>query len=563
MNEIFKTTRLKFDQMYEDSVGFLQKTYGEVGRYFSNASPFGQLLRVTLNLGKLIFFYIEDSITELNINKATRPESVRGLAALVGHNVTRSISASGDVRLTYSGKSISMYGNTLIIPNYTKIKNNGTGLKYTIVLPNEETRLELNARNSIVVKVLQGEIEVQKLTATGGALQSYNIPVRGAKNIDHFFVNIYINNELWKTYESLYDIPKGAKGCIVKTSVTNGLDLFFGNDFFGKIPEFGSEIRVEYMVNQGTDGNINVRDGAVQWKFLDSGYDITGEEIDLNEALNVTIEREINFGTNYEPLFLTRLIAPKTSKSFVLANAENYVIFLEKFNYFGIIDAFTTYNDNYLDDNNVIYLFLVPDVNKKYTSNDNYFTIDQSNFILTDSEKEKVYMLIEESGQKMVTAVNKIVDPIIKKYILNITLIIFEGYSKEFIKQQIIDNLSQYFSHNRRRDRIPKSDLIRIIEGIDGIDSVNLWFVSQENELNKKFDANAPIVGLDEFGDIIIGRGELPLIRGGWEDRNGVYYEDSTSDSKPSSINIVVKQTVSKSYNAERHRINIEKIRNN
>ena len=192
MNEIFKNTRLKFTQMYDDSITFLEKTYNSVGDYFTNASPFGQLLRVTLNLGKMILFYIEDSITELNINTASRDESIRGLAALVGHNSTRAISASGDVRLTYSGKSIDMYGNTLIIPNFTKIKNNTNNLLYTIILPSEETRIELNSRNYIIVKVLQGEIEVQKIMSMGGSLQSYNVGVRGGKNIDNFYTKVYV-----------------------------------------------------------------------------------------------------------------------------------------------------------------------------------------------------------------------------------------------------------------------------------------------------------------------------------------------------------------------------------
>ena len=561
-NEIFKTTRLRFDQMYEDSVEFLQKTYGSVGRYFSNASPFGQLLKVTLNMGRLIFFYIEDSITELNINKATRSDSVRGLAALVGHNVTRSISASGDIRITYNGKSVDIYGNTLIIPNYTQIKNNTNGLKYTIVLPSEEVRLELTERNSIVIKIVQGEIEVQKFLGNGEPLQSYNAAVRGGKNIDQFFVNVFVNNEKWRVYDSIYDIPRNGKGCIVKTSVNTGVDIFFGNENFGAIPENGSEIRIEYMTNQGSEGNINATDKLMEWKFLDDGFDITGEEVDINEVASVTIETPIDFGTNFEPLFLTRLIAPKTSRSFVLANPDNYIIFLEKFNYFGIIDAFTTFEDEYIDDDNVIYLFLVPDVNKKITGADNYFTISQEEFILTEEEKDKVYQLIEESGQKIVTAVNQIIDPIIKKYILNISLITFEGYSKDLIKQQIISILSEYFATNRRRDRIPKSDLIRLIEDIPGVDSVNVWFVSEENEVNLQADPESPLVGLDEFGDIVIGRGELPLIRGGWEDRNGVFYEDSTNDAKPSTVNIVVKKTVPMTYNAERHRINVENIRN-
>jgi len=562
MNEIFKKTRIKFAEMYDDSVTFLEKTYGSVGNYFTNASPFGQLLRVILNMSQMIFYYIEDSITELNINTATRSESVRGLAKLVGHNPTRPIAASGELRLTYNGEIPDIYGNSLIISNYTTLKSGVNNLKYTIFLDSDSTSLELTARNSINVKVKQGSIEVQKFTANGDNLQSYNAAIRGGKYIDHYEVTVYVNNEKWKIYESLYDIPRDGKGCLVKTSLNTGIDIFFGNSNFGGVPVLGSEIRIEYLLTQGAEGNINTKDSDMDWKFIDAGYDISGGDVDLNKFVSTTIEKSITFGTNYEPLFLTRIIAPKTSRSFVLANPENYVIFLEKFNYFGIIDAFSTFDDDYLDDDNVIYLFLVPDVNKRITGNDNYFTIPVEYFTLTDDEEDKIYDLIEGSGQKMVTAVNTIVDPIITKYILNISLIIFEGYSKDFIKQQIINKMSQYFAVLRRRDRIPKSDLIKIIEEVDGVDSVNLWFVSQNNEANKKNNPAATDIEIDEFGDIVIGRGELPLIRGGWEDRNGITYEDSTNDQKPSTINISVKKVVPKTYNAERNRINIDNIRN-
>lgn len=560
MNEIFKTTRLKFQEMYEDANVFIEKTYGNVGRYFTSASPFGQILRVTINVARLIFYYIEDSITELNINTATRPDSIRGLARLVGHNPTRPISASGTIRLTYNGKNPDIYGSALLIPNFTVLKNEDNSLKYTIFLDGESTSLELSGRNSVLVGVKQGEIQVQKFTSDGEKMQSFNAAVRGAKYIDHNQVIVYVNNESWRVYDSLYDIPYEGKGCLVKTSSNTGIDIFFGNGNFGAVPQNGAEIRVEYLLTQGFEGNINTTDTKINWKFLEDGFDIQGSAVDINEYVNVTIDKSITYGTNFEPLYLTRIIAPKTSRSFVLANPSNYIIFLEKFNYFGIIDAYTTFGDEYLDDDNVVYLFLVPDVNKRITGSDNYFTIPQDYFILTADDKDRIYDLIEGSGQKMVTAVNTIVDPIIKKYVLNIALVIFEGNSKDYIKQQIIEKMSQYFATFRRRDRIPKSDLIRIIEGVDGVDSVNLWFTSQDNEAIKKDDPTAADVGIDEFGDIIIGRGELPLIRGGWTDRNDIFYEDSTSDQKPSTVNISIKKIVPKTYNAERHRINVNNI---
>jgi hypothetical protein len=159
----------------------------------------------------------------------------------------------------------------------------------------------------------------------------------------------------------------------------------------------------------------------------------------------------------------------------------------------------------------------------------------------------------------------KIIDPVVKKYVLNLNVRAFEGYSKDIIRQNIISKTSDYFLKNRRRDKIPTSDLVSIIESVDGVDSVNVWFMSEENEAYHAIPANANStidIGLDEFGDITIGRGELALIRGGWNDRNGVFFENSTSQSKPSTVNITFGKDTPKSLNLELHRINVDNIKN-
>lgn len=559
-NKIFNLARLRFDELYNDAVSNLEKIYSDVKSYLTNASPFGQILNTTLNLSKLIFYYIEDSITELNILKATREENIKGLATLVGHNPTRSNTATGELKLTYNGNFIDIYGNTIIIPNYTRVLSKTNGLKYTILLNDVDIRMELTKNNFINIKVVQGEFEYQEFTSDGTKLQSFNVSVRGNKNIDNFYINVFVNNEKWKVYDSLYDIPYQGKGCVVKTSITgNGISVFFGNENFGLIPPIGSIIRVEYLVTNGQFGNILFKDQDEGWSFIDNGFDLTGEDVDLNSILNVSIEKEINFGTPPEPLFLTRLIAPKTSRNFVLANTENYIIFLEKFNFFSIIDAYTLEEDS-----NIIYLFLVPDVNKRLKGTDNYFTIPIEYFLLTPDEKNKIYQLIEESKQRMITAVNVIAEPKIKKYVLNISLIIYENYDKNILRQRIIDKLSIYFLNNRRRDRIPKSDIISIIESIPGVDSVNCWFVSEENELDKKLNPNSKeLKGLDEFGDIIINKDELPVVRGGFYDRNNIYYEDSIDPTKPGSVNIIIKKVIPYTFNVEKQNLNKENLKTN
>lgn len=562
--KIFSLQGISFEQLYIDVRDYLTSQFQQAGEVFSPASAYGQLLTVILDLGKLIMYYIEDSVTELNIYTASRDVSIKSLSRIAGHNPSRAISATGTLILSYSGQQIDMYGNTVIIPNYTKLKNSLSGLPYLIALNTEETRLELTGKKQVEVKIMQGEVESQQVTGNGREVQSYTISPKRGYQIDNNFINVYVNNEKWKVYDSLYDIPYQAKGVLVKTGISSGIDIYFGNKYFGAIPSLGSTIRIEYITNAGNAGNIFDDENPV-FQFIDDGYDMSGSTVDLNKALNTRVGLPINFGADSEPVYLTRVLAPKTSRSYVLANADNYTYFMERFNMFSVVDAFNTFDDNNLNDDNIVYLFLIPDVNKRKASNADYFNTPLNLFTLTEEEKTKIYSLIEQSGQKILNTILKIVDPIVKKYVLNIQIGAFNGYSKDVIRQQIVSKCSDYFLNNRRRDKIPKSDLVSIIEGIEGVDSVNVWFVSQENETFKADPANAQSnpIGLDEYGDVVIGRGELALIRGGWNDRAGFHYYDSTDASKPGSINVVFGTDTNLNLNMQLHQLNVDSIKNN
>lgn len=554
--KIFKLDRLKFNELYEDAVNYLKDLYKVNNIIYTLASPFGQLLSVILDFGKLVFYYIEDSITELNILTATREVSVKGLATLVGHNPTRAITASGSVLLKFNNTSnSSLFGGKVIIPKFTRLLNKVNGLVYTLKFESDFVVFDLNPSFSLSLNVVQGEFEKQSLVAYGGSLQSFNIPIKSDKLVDNFYVNVYVNDELYKTFDSLYDIPMNYKGCLVKTGVNGGLDIFFGNGNFGYMPDLGSEIRVEYLVTNGVKGNILLSDNFKDWEFIDNGLDVNGDDVNLNELITVVMDRPIIFGTNPESISLTRVLAPKTSRNYVLATLDNYITFLMKFNVFKIVDAFMDLKENlndiiedvYYDKNNVVYLFLVPDVSLRMGSSDNYFTVPLSWFKLSDDEKNKIVNLIDSSGMEMIGVDTIIIDPKIKRYILNISLVIFENYNLNFIRESIINKLSDYFLNLSRRDRIPKSDIIKLIEDVDGVDSVNVWFISEETENGKLVDKNYISKDIDEFGDIIIGdRFTLPVVRGGFKDANGVFYNDTVDDGKLGSVNIFVSKITKK-----------------
>jgi hypothetical protein len=171
----------------------------------------------------------------------------------------------------------------------------------------------------------------------------------------------------------------------------------------------------------------------------------------------------------------------------------------------------------------------------------------------------------------IVTTAVKVLDPVITRYVLNISIIIYEGYDVETIREKIVERVSQYFLNNKRRDRIPKSDLVAIIEAIDGVDSVDLYFLCEGNELSKynwlqnlvtNPTAIEPAeIGLDEHGNIVIGKSELPILRGGWSDRYGVVYQDNSDLSVTSSINIDVAKITPKNVNLELHSASIKSLK--
>ena len=100
----------------------------------------------------------------------------------------------------------------------------------------------------------------------------------------------------------------------------------------------------------------------------------------------------------------------------------------------------------------------------------------------------------------------------------------------------------------KRRDKIPRSDMIAIIESINGIDSVYVKFISEddENAINAlKATSPTGVVNyqsssIDSFGDIIIGKNQLIVLRGGWSDSDGNQYTVSPIPGSLGPLNILI-----------------------
>jgi len=591
VNKIIDKSRLFDGQLKEQIELYLIKEYEKRDLNFSPSSPYGQIIDVLNELNKLQYFYLEDSLNERNLLTAFKENSILGLSRLTGHNPSRPVSAKGELTLKIKpGMANEIPGANIQIQNYSKILCKNNQKNYLIILDSDSVFIPKTSSKLFKFQVVEGELNTSDFIGDGTDLQSFNIPTRFAQ-IENDIITVLVNGQEFKNFESLYDMKKNERGVIIKTGINGGVDIYFGNKDYGYIPDSGEKIQVEWIASNGSGGNIGESSSSILLEFVDEVSDGFGGELDLNEIFDISVSKKITMGADAEDKELTRFLLNKNSRGLVLANPTNYTAFLSKYNQFSFIDAFNTFGDEYLDDDNIVYLFLLPDITRKVQSNSDYFSTDISNFYLTEEDKDAVYDVINKSGRQLISTELEIIDPVITKYALNVFIRVFDDIiSEDTIKAEITNAIGEYFLSIKRRDKIPRSDIIKIIEEIDGIDSVYVDFISKTNEeaifngyYFKKIDYNNtdatsalieavrenndvpnlnasnsietnekiilkpgenPNLGLDEFGDITIGNKELPIIRGGFTDRNGVIYSDGINGTNLSALNIVIRESI-------------------
>lgn len=561
---IIRKYNIKASEILKDIHTYLTRLYGKTSETLSPASPFGQILTVLSNITELIFYYIEHSTVEQNILTANQDTSIYGLSRLTGHDVFRGTGAMGEISIKLKNTAVSdVIGDILVLddPN-AYVVDEQTGYQYTI-MQNESKRINMKSADAFQIynfEIVQGVKESQTVTSNGSSLASYNIAAIGL--VDHNHIKVYVNDELWKPYQSLYDMLPDTKGVLVKTGISGGIDLFFGNGEFGKIPEAGARIKVDYILHEGSNGNIY---DSTDLTFKIRGYatDNLGNEYSLQDLFDVYVSFAPKMGTNFEDTRLTKLLAPLTSKSFVLASPENFEYFLGKFGMFSYVDVYNTINsDEFIQDDNVIYIMTLPDIKAKFGYGVNYFAIPINELVFNDDEKTALLKVIHQSGQQLMTSELQLVEPIMKFFKMEIFVKVYEGYSKNDLVSVINQRISEHLLSYKRRDRMPKSDIIALLENIEGIDSVNVRFlsakeeearrqgfyindvellvpkeiVSEDGRLVKFYDRQVTnekitisendviptkISNIDNFGDVVLNRNEIAIFRGGWVDYNG------------------------------------------
>lgn len=493
-DKIFEYVELNFTNLTRQVNNWLSETYNKSSILFNSASPYGQLLQQMKEFFRQNILYNKNTVRQLDIDQAQTKRMILNIARISGHNPSRAISAKGSLKFKLKqGINIQqkVQGSAVVIYDDTTLKNKTNTLFYTLKVGVDRNIYPLTPGCQFFINIVQGKYETQTFTGTGDKNQSIAVVVDTNQTIDNFDYQVFVDGVNMTIKDHLYDMLEDENACYTRTGFNGGLDVYFGNSVNGMVPPIGSVIEVKYLLTDGIQGNI-LNPKVNDFEFVDDMYDAENNILTPQELFDIFVENDITFASDGESLEYTKSVVPYVSRNFVLATPQQFIYHLKKLNLFSKVNAFNTLDmvmididsDGDLDDINIneMYLFLIPRITNYFVGDINYFNVPFDAFILDSVEKQRVITYLKKQGIISITSKIKILDPDIKLYVANVYVRRFEDEPEENIKDQIIDYLANYFAQNDRYDRIVKADIIRGLKGIDGIDSVNIEFISKANE---------------------------------------------------------------------------------
>ena len=560
---------ITFQNIKKEIDNYLKTEHSKGNVLFSPASPYGQILSVIEKLHQLSFLYLKNTISQLDIVEpgSLNERVIKNTAILAGHIPGRAISATGTLKLSLKSNidfEKEVPGGRITIANRTLIKNNTNGLDYSFNLGTDIITHKITPNYEFFLPIIQGSWVVSNKTGYNQMLQTLSFTEPGMKQIENFNYEVIVQGQYWSTKKHIYEMIPDEKACVVRTGFNGGLDIIFGNGGFGGIPPLASTIKVSYLATDGSSGNI-FRRTRNDWKIIGDVYDGYGDTIDLAKVFNIDIYTDINFGADAEDLLFTKSILPIVSNNFVLALPQQYAYEIKKLGVFSHVNAY--------EKTGTIFIVATPNINLFKNQAADYFSVDIRAFSLDNYEKSKIDKYLRTGGNIQLTKKYRITAPDLSYYVMNIFVISYSDASDDSVNAQILSSISNYFLNMSRIDIIPKLDIIRLLSRIKDIHSVDIQFICKKNEdyhkkakqdvenklnmYNTSFQKNISITdmspdyiptatkGLDSvLGDIIFDPNEIPIIRGGWYDRNGLYYSDDVDGNGLKSVNIIKKGTV-------------------
>lgn len=554
--KLFNIMQTSFDNFDSTVREYLAKTFNSIGYQYSHNQIFGVIYDGIKGIIQNAMFYIEDALTEQNIQTATRRKSIYSLAKISGYEPYYGSAASGSIIGKLKRNNINENVDKLYINNYTKIIDKNTGINYLMFL--NTNRYIIYSNQPLMThefKIVQGTWNAYQYVCTGEPLERISVDSSGL--FDKDYIKVYVNGKQWDIVSNFYDMSKDSEECILNVGYENIFDIIFGNGVYGKIPAAGDVVQIIYLSHSGKVGNIGLNSNY-EFIFTDNGYDSSGETINLNDYISLSLNTVISGGSDADSINFVRTMIGYNSRSNVIASEQNFKLFFKRFSFIGHVNCWSAENSM------TVYATCISNIIDNISSVDEYYKITNKinkgeGILLTTDQKLMVINTLKNSNKTFAGLTLKFQDPEIRRYALFCYIKSKSIYSKQDIYETIRVKLAQYFMELKDDCKfIPKSDLINLcsnahsdIESFD-IDIIselgeetyyNGYYYHYEQEYvdgvlqyigKKKYYESDNTPGLDAFGNISLTSNlEIPILGGGFK-----YYIDKSDKHNLSSITI-------------------------
>lgn len=475
--KLFTLTETNFNNFDNSVNNYLSKIFSNLNIKYSDNQIFKVIFNGLKGIVQNIMVYIEDAFTEQNIDTATRKKSIYSLAKISGYEPYYGSAACGILSASLiSNTNLSKEIRKIYVDNHISIQNTTNNMNYILYIQSDRYVFDIN--HPLVnydFKIVQGYYKTANYTSKGEELESIHVNIGGM--YDKNYTKVYVNNVEWQAVSNMYDMTQDGEEYVISCGFDNELDITFGNGIYGKIPEAGSNIKVEYLTHNGAAGNIN-NINNVDFEFVENGYDYNGNQINLNHYINLKLNDYISGGTNADTIDDVRKMIGYNSRSNVLASLDNYTLFLKHFSFIGNFNIWAENNSN------TLMISAITDRIKKIKDISEYQDIQDKDLILTDAQKNDILTVLKNSNNTFAGIQVKFVDPIIYKYAVICYVKPTDIYYKETIITNIQNTIIKYFSKlNYNVSFVAKSDIVKyVLNNVENIKSLTIDIISEANE---------------------------------------------------------------------------------
>lgn len=556
--KLFRLTDTAFANFDNAVNNYFNKIFASLGIQFSDNQIFKVIFTGLNGIMQNIMLYIEDAFTEQNIETAVRKKSIYSLAKLSGYEPYYGSAATGIlIASIISNNNKSNDVRKIYIPNHAVILDADSGQNYILYLQSDRYVFDVTKPlTNYEFRIIQGTFNIMSTTTKGFALETIHLNIKGM--FDKNYIKVLVNNVEWQAVSNLYDMTENGEEYILSIGFENEVDITFGNDIYGKIPTVGSTVTIEYIVHNGSAGNVNNIANS-NFGFITSGSDFYGNDINLNNYIKLSLDNYISGGTNSETIADVKKMIGYNSRSNVLASIDNYRLFLKRFSFIGNFNIWAENNSN------ILCINAINNTLNNINNISDYETIREKDLLLTELQKQNVLTVLKNSNNTFAGISIKFVDPIIYKYAIICYVKVDDKFYRDLVENDIQESVLEYFSSKQFNITfISKSDIINyILNNCDHIKSLDIEIVSNMNEeafknkyyykyetvINnnqvyynlKKYNYETDLnLGLDDLGNIKVESNlYLPLLSG-----DVTYFSDKTSEinnieTKLNAVNII------------------------